>query len=241
MSRVTTKSIGEIDALILAGGMGTRLKSVLPDLQKVVAPVSGQPFLLKLITAFQGVRIRRIILALGHRADGVLEAIDGLVPPEITIIPSIEAEPLGTAGALRHALPLIKSDIVLVTNGDSFVNADLSALLAFHVASRARITMALSEVPDVGRYGAVCVDAAGCVTDFREKRVDVTGPGMINAGVYLIEREVIANLPAGNISLEKDVFPKYCGRGLYGMKSGNSFIDIGTPDDYSRAGVFFAT
>jgi len=230
----------DIDALILAGGMGTRLKEVLPNRQKVIAPVSGEPFVLRLIDVFKSVGIKRVILALGHGADDVLDVIANSAPPEIAIVKSIENEPLGTAGALRHALPLMCSDKILVTNGDSYINADLRALLKFHITSKADITMTLSEVDNVSRYGLVSVNSIGEVITFHEKQESSFGRGIINAGMYCIQREIIKKIPLGNVSLEKDVLPKFCKNGLFGIKLGNRFIDIGTPDDYFRAANFFA-
>jgi D-glycero-alpha-D-manno-heptose 1-phosphate guanylyltransferase len=229
-----------IDALILAGGMGTRLRSVLPGKQKVVAPVDGQPFLLRLIMALYQVGVRRIILALGYRAEDVLSEINGLVPSDVQIISSIEKEMLGTAGALRNALPLIISETVLVANGDSFIDGDLPSFIAFHRGCKAQISMLLCEVPDISRYGSVFLDDSGQVLEFLEKRIDIQKPGVINAGVYLIDKNVIESFPHGTISLEKDTFPKYCGKGLYGLRQEESFIDIGTPEDYARAAAFFA-
>jgi D-glycero-alpha-D-manno-heptose 1-phosphate guanylyltransferase len=236
----TVTEFTEIDALILAGGMGTRLRSVLPNKQKVVAPVDGQPFLLRIITTLHHVGVRRIILALGYRAEDVLSDIIGLVPAEVQIIPSVEVEMLGTAGALRHALPLIISETVLVANGDSFIDADLPSFLAFHLDVKAQISMLLCKVPDISRYGSVSHDGSGQVLEFLEKRIDVQKPGVINAGIYLMDKSVIESFPYGTISLEKDAFPKYCGKGLYGMRQEGRFIDIGTPEDYGKAAEFFA-
>ena len=236
----TATEYAEIDALILAGGMGTRLRSVLPGKQKVVAPVDGQPFLLRLIMVLHHVGVRRIILALGYRAEDVLFEIVGFVPAEVQIISSVEVEILGTGGALRHALPLISSETVLVANGDSFMDANLPSFLAFHRGVKAQISMLLCQVPDISRYGSVSLDGSGQVLEFLEKRIDVQKPGVINAGIYLMRKSVIESFPQGNISLEKDAFPKYCGKGLYGMQQGGSFIDIGTPEDYGRVAEFFA-
>jgi D-glycero-alpha-D-manno-heptose 1-phosphate guanylyltransferase len=236
----TTNEYAGIDALILAGGMGTRLRSVLQGKQKVVAPVDGQPFLLRLIMALHHVGIRRIILALGYRAEDVYSDLIGLVPSDVQIISSIEKEMLGTAGALRYALPLIISETVLVANGDSFFDGDLPSFMAFHRGVKAQISMLLCEVPDISRYGSVSLDSSGQILEFLEKRIDVQKPGVINAGLYLIDKSVIESFSLGKISLEKDAFPKYCGKGLYGMRQEGGFIDIGTPEDFGRAADFFA-
>lgn len=232
------KPLAGVNVVILAGGLGTRLRSVLPDRQKVMADVEGQPFLGRLIGLYARAGAKRIVLALGYRSSDVEEFISRFQEP-VELIASIEAEPLGTGGALRLALAHIESKTVLVSNGNPFAAVDLSALRDLHAARDGAITLALAEVSDASRYGRVAVDDRGAVTSFAEKAQGQSGS--VNAGVYLVERSVIAQLPSGRaISLERDVFPQWIGRGLYALHGNVPFIDIGTPELWAAADAFFA-
>jgi NDP-sugar pyrophosphorylase family protein len=234
-----------IDAVILAGGRGTRLQPVLKGGQKVLADVAGRPFLGKLIDFYRAAGAARIVLALGYRSDDV-ETFMRNFQDKADFIASVELEPLGTGGALRHALSHLRTPTVLVANGDSFMQADLGALLRLHCDRGSAITLALALVEDTGRYGRVLVDEAGAVTSFEEKATTLLGSpvteGFINAGIYLIERSVIAAMPKDRpISLEREVFPQFVGRGLCALASRTPFIDIGTPESWASAEGFFAS
>ena len=227
------------DTIILAGGFGTRLRPVLPDCQKVVASVSGRPFLAWVIESAICAGSQRIILALGYQAEQVMDEVAGLgLSREIQIVASIEDRPLGTGGAIRLALPHLTTATALVMNGDSFVPANFPALAAFHRRQVARVSMLLVPVPSVGRFGAVGLDDHGRVVRFTEKGGE--GPGLINAGIYLMAREEIAGIPERTTySLERDLFPTLCGTGLYGLRQDVPFIDIGTPESWRQAEAFF--
>ncbi|MBI3709551.1 MAG: nucleotidyltransferase family protein [Proteobacteria bacterium] len=230
-----------IDVAILAGGQGTRLRAVLPDGQKVMAEIDGRPFLDHLLDQVAKAGARRIVLALGHRADEVSAYISRRQLADTQIVSSFEDRPLGTGGALRLALPHLGSQTVLVLNGDSYAAVDFAALLALHRSRRARATLTLIPVADRSRYGAVRSAAGGAIIAFEEKRPQAAGPGDINGGVYLIEREAIAAIAEGRpVSLERDVFPGLCGAGLYGLRQAVPFIDIGTPESLRAASAFFA-
>jgi NDP-sugar pyrophosphorylase family protein len=147
---------------------------------------------------------------------------------------SREHEPLGTGGALKLAEPLI-SDPVLVLNGDSYVEWNLNPMLELFRAKDADMVVALQAVADVTRYGGVALDHDGRVTQFIEKGIRV-GAGPVNAGVYLLRKQIVRDLPAGTaISLEREVFPRLLDRGVYGLVCTGLFIDIGIPDDFKRA------
>jgi NDP-sugar pyrophosphorylase family protein len=234
-----------IDCVILAGGLGSRLRPVLEGRQKVLAEVAGQPFLSKLVEFYMAAGAERIVLALGYRADDG-EAFIGKFSGTAKLIASIEPQPRGTGGALRHALPLLATQTVLVANGDSFAQADIGALLRLHRQRDSVITLALARVDNTSRYGSVQIDEAGCVIQFREKAAMLPDAqetaGFINAGIYLIERRAIAAMsPDRPISLEREVFPQWIGRGLYALAARMPFIDIGTPESWASAADFFAS
>lgn len=231
-----------IDAVVLAGGLGTRLRSVVADRQKAFATVGSEPFAARIFRQLRRAGVRRIVFALGHLADSAAPILDQWrCERGPQILSSVEPTPLGTGGALRHALPLLESTSALVMNGDSFVDADLAALLATHRAARASITLSAVQVTDVSRYGALEFDRDGrYVSAFREKQ-DTGGCGWINAGIYLLEHEVIAAIPAGRpVSLEREVFPAYTDGRIAVRCESRPFIDIGTPETYAAGAKFFA-
>jgi NDP-sugar pyrophosphorylase family protein len=241
MRTVTPPLVG-IDTLILAGGFGTRLRSALPDRQKVLADVGGRPFLGKLIDFYSAAGSSRIVLALGYRSDDVARFI-ACRQDASELIASIEPEPRGTGGALRHALHWLRTDTVLVANGDSFADVDLLALVNLHRSRRSPITIALAHVTDVTSYGQVTFDQDGTVDRFLEKPAVESGPreGFINAGICLVDRHVIATIPTDRpVSLEREVFPQWVGRGMVALARPVSFIDIGTPESWAAAEQFFA-
>lgn len=240
---MNSRELASVDALVLAGGLGTRLRSVVADRQKAFASVANEPFAARIFRQLRRAGVRRIVFALGHLADSAAPILDQWrceQGPEI--LTSIEATPLGTGGALRHALPQLHSSTVLVLNGDSYVDADLPALLATHRAARVAITLCAVQVTDVSRYGALAFDRDGrYVSAFREKQAS-GGSGWINAGIYLIEREVIATIPDGcAVSLEREVFPRYTNGQIAARCESRPFIDIGTPETYAAGADFFAS
>lgn len=227
-----------IPVAILAGGLGTRLRPVVGDRPKVVADVAGRPFLAWLLDQIAAAGFRDAVLCVGWEADQV-EAAIGPAHGPLRVRYSREPSPLGTGGAVRHALSLLDGDSAMVMNGDSACDADLAAAWAWHRALRSEATLVLAEVPDTDRYGRVEVDPAGAVCRFVEKQ-EGSGPGWINAGIYLLARERIEELPdRAPLSLERDVFPGWVGRGLHGYRARGGFLDIGTPQSYARALAFF--
>lgn len=228
-----------LDAIVLAGGKGTRLASVVADVPKPLAPVSGRPFLDYLFASFvTGGVVDRVILAIGHLADRVVDhysAAPSLLPLEY----SIEATPLGTGGAVVASWTQVRGDRALVANGDSIVAVDHQALLSHHQRSGAAVTMTLVKVPDTTRYGAVTVTGSRVVT-FNEK-VASGGPGLINAGLYLVEATALEGLPKGPSSLERDILPRLAAAGrVQAIVTSGAFLDIGLPETYSAAPSFVA-
>lgn len=229
-----------LDAIVLAGGLGTRLRTVLPNRQKVTAPIDGEPFLSRLLQWLADAGIARIVLAAGHRAGDVQAVVAAHADLGPAIEVSIEPMPLGTGGAARLALPLTESDPVLVLNGDSFADIDLVAFRAFHAANHAQVSLALVAAPERGRYGAVKIGADNAVESFVEKPGDGAQSSAINAGIYMFARAALAAVPSGMpVSLERDVFPGLIGNGLYAMPFNSGFIDIGTPESLRSAAEFF--
>jgi NDP-sugar pyrophosphorylase family protein len=229
-----------IDVVILAGGLGTRLRPAVSDRPKVLAPVNGVPFLKCYLGWLRGFGARRIILSLGHQAGMVENFVKSEDWNGMEIVANVETTPLGTGGAVRACLPLVQSSTALVANGDSVARLDLCRFVEFHGSKSAQLSMVLTHQPQPGAFGLVETDKDGAVISFNEKPQNQNAGGFINAGLYLMQRDVIEEIPAGKpLSIEKDVFPKFCGHGFYALKGEFPFIDIGTPESYQRAGKFF--
>jgi NDP-sugar pyrophosphorylase family protein len=232
-------SLRNITAVILAGGKGTRLQAAVSDRPKALAEIRGRPFLAWLLDRLQAEGIVETVICTGYRAEQI-EAAFGSDYQGMRLAYSRESSPLGTAGALRLALPMLRSDPVLVLNGDSVVDAALPDLLAWHRAQQAAGTLLLSPVDDARRYGRVRVDAAGQVLEFEEKSQS-NEPGWINAGVYVLSQRLLNCIsPSREVSLEREVFPSWVGKGLCGRRVQGRFIDIGTPESYALAAEFFS-
>jgi len=230
--------LSDITAAILAGGLGTRLRSAVADRPKVLAEVHGRPFLSYLLDQLAAAGCREVVLCTGYLGERIVARFGDAYGP-LRLRYSQEPAPLGTAGALRLALPLLESDPVLVLNGDSYCQADLAAFLDWHQGHAASATLVLTRVADVSRFGSVEIDADGRVLRFQEK-AGVSRPGWINAGIYAVSRPLLLKVPAGTaVSLEREVFPAWIGQGLYGHAQGGRFLDIGTPESYAAAQDFF--
>lgn len=223
------------DAIILAGGLGTRLQQTVSDLPKSMAPLGGRPFLEYLLKYLENNFVQNVVLSLGYKADLITEHF-GAAYRKLNLSFIVEDEPLGTGGAVMKALDNTRSDNVIVLNGDTLFDVDLPEMLQQHIISKAQVTIALHEVPDTGRYGAVITNNDGRIVAFQEKQSG-TGRGQINGGVYIIRREYLKtlNLPE-NFSIEKDLFQAHFSDvSYYGYYGSGYFIDIGIPADYSRA------
>jgi NDP-sugar pyrophosphorylase family protein len=226
--------ISSITACILAGGFGTRLRAAVPDRQKVMAEVAGRPFLTYILDRLCDAGMRSAVLCTGYLGDQVYAMLGGAYR-NIRLAYSQEPQPLGTAGALRLALPLTVSDPVLVLNGDSFCDADLRAFLRWHGLKEADLSLSLVHVPDTRRYGRVEFDAESRIRAFIEKSQQ-GGAGWISAGIYAIRRTLVHTIPAhGPVSLERDMLPVWLADGCYGWCERGRFLDIGTPESYAHA------
>jgi D-glycero-alpha-D-manno-heptose 1-phosphate guanylyltransferase len=229
---------GMITAAILAGGLGSRLRPVLRDGPKVLAPVAGKPFLTILFDELGAAGIRKVVLCTGYLAKQI-ESTLGEQYESLRIHYSQETQPLGTAGSLRLALPLLDSDPVLVMNGDSYCSVDLTSFLEWHTQKKAVGSILLAHCSDVSRFGCVTCSPEGQILHFSEK--GTAGASWINAGVYLLSQRLLLAIPEGRqVSLEYEIFPSWVGQGLFGYSRGADFLDIGTPDNYAKASAFFA-
>lgn len=229
----------DVTAVILAGGLGTRLQPVVGDRPKGLATVAGRPFLAHLLGQLASQGIRRVVVSTGHGADQIRESL-GTAWGGTSIGYSHESQPLGTGGGLRLAAEGIAAPTLLVLNGDSFCRTDFAAVLDDFRRHGRKPTLLLVRVPDVSRYGRVECDAAGTIARFEEKAA-ASGPGWINAGVYVLDRMLVAGIPSGRaVSLEREVFPAWLAAGLRGYRCDADFLDIGTPESYARAAEFFA-
>ncbi len=231
-------SLREVTAAILAGGLGTRLRPVVSDRPKVLAEVHGRSLLFHLLDRLEALGIARAVLCTGYLAGQIREAA-GDRHGGLSIAYSQENDPLGTAGALRLAASQIQTEQVLAMNGDSWCTADLHQFWRWHRARRAEASLLLVQVPEAERYGRVQVDGEGRVVRFEEKGKP-SSSRWINAGIYLIRRELLLAIPEGRpVSMEREVFPSWIGRSFYGWLSAGEFLDIGTPEAYARAEEFF--
>jgi len=227
-----------MEAVVLAGGMGTRLRSAVPDLPKCMAPVAGRPFLAWLLDDLEAAGFGHIILSLGYRH----EAIENWVAErnnQARIDCVVEAEPLGTGGGVRLALQKAEESDVFVLNGDTWFGVDYAAMARFHRRQGLLATLALKPMRDFDRYGEVCCTPDGLIFAFKEKQA--CAQGLINGGVYLLQRGALAGCPE-RFSLERDFFePLAAEEKLAGFRSEGYFIDIGIPTDYARAQQDFAS
>ena len=223
-----------VDALILAGGKGERLRSVIGDTPKPLALVNGRPFITYLLDKLQNeCGFRRVIIGVGHQAETVIKTL-GKKYGKTRLIYSQEDTPLGTGGAILKATEMMKHDRMLVLNGDSWCEADLSQFRSSYIRWGHRVSLVATEVPDVSRYGALSI-FGNQVMEMKEK--GPSGPGWISAGIYLFSKKTfLERVKTGPVSLERDVFPvlvKDCL--LNAWKSQSRFIDIGTPESYALA------
>lgn len=228
----------DITPVILAGGKGSRLKQVLKDYPKVLAEINGKPFLTYLFEVLLKHSFENVILCTGYRADLLSEKFQSGYR-NLKVLFSPEETPLGTGGAIRLALPQVKTEKIMIFNGDSFTRFDLPAFIEWHEKKNLEISMLATRIEDVSRFGCVKLENNGEISSFVEKG-ETNGEGLINAGIYLIKKELLNCIPTGKeYSLEKEFFPKFIRRGLFGFKCDGPFIDIGTPQSFATAENFF--
>lgn len=228
------------EGIVLAGGLGTRLRSVVSDLPKCMAPVAGRPFLYYLLKYMEVRRFTRVVLALGYMHESVQRWLAG-EKWDFEIRCSLEETPLGTGGAVRQALSRTDGDEVYILNGDTFFDVDTDEMARVHRASGAAATIALKPMTDFSRYGVVETDPQGRIVAFREKQY--CPRGQINGGVYLVDKKSgLLDFPSERFSFETDILQQRVRDCLLtGYASDGYFIDIGIPEDYEKADTDFKT
>jgi len=221
-------------AIILAGGLGTRLRSVVSDVPKCMAPVAGKPFLHYVIAHLQNNGIQSFIFSVGYKSESIINFIKNDYTG-ISYQFSVEEEPLGTGGAVKFSLEKTTERNILLCNGDTLFKANINELNNFHLLHNSDCTLCLKPMNNFDRYGVVELDNDDLIVSFKEKQF--YKKGLINGGVYALNKESFLNknLPE-NFSFEKDYLEKFVGEEkMFGLIQDEYFIDIGIPEDYKRA------
>lgn len=222
------------EAIILAGGFGTRLRSILPDVPKCMALVQGKPFITHILAYLQFQGINKVIVSVGYLKDQIINQI-GSNFGNIEIIYAIENEPLGTGGAIKNSLRFCNAASVLVLNGDTYFPVNFKNLKEQHIRTNAEISIAVKSLENTSRYGKVLIDNDHRITKFSEKAPD-SGIGFINGGIYLLDRKVAELMPSGKFSIENEFFKTATDdHKMYAYVSDSEFLDIGIPEDYQLA------
>jgi D-glycero-alpha-D-manno-heptose 1-phosphate guanylyltransferase len=222
------------EAIILAGGLGTRLRDAVPDKPKPMAPVDGKPFLEYLLLQLKDHEVENVILSVGYKWRTILTYF-GSRWNGMNLTYAIEHEPMGTGGGIFLAAQHAKFKRYFILNGDSYFNVPLRELEKQHVTSGAMLSLALKPMKDFERYGTVETDKTGKISAFHEKRP--CEKGLINAGVYVMEAKAWKSMTLPQkFSFEKEVLEGYCNKlPFFGFPYKKDFIDIGIPEDYARA------
>jgi D-glycero-alpha-D-manno-heptose 1-phosphate guanylyltransferase len=223
-----------VKAIVLAGGLGTRLARITGEIPKPMAPIGSRPFLEYVLDYLSEQGSEAAVLAVSYRWEVIREHF-GAVYRGMPLKYSVEDEPLGTGGAIRQALEILSDEQVVVLNGDTLFCVDLESLEKIHRNKLARLSIALKPVADSGRFGSVEVSADGVITKFLEKTA--AGPGSINGGIYMLDRRLFTDFPMpARFSFEKDLIEPNIGRiRPLAFQSDAYFIDMGIPADYERA------
>jgi len=224
-----------MQAIILAGGLGTRLKDIIKDCPKPMADINGKPFLEYVLTFLEKQGIDRTIFSVGYKSR-VIKDYFGENFNNMKLIYSVEHQLLGTGGAIKRGLDFVKDGDVFVVNGDTFFDIDLKKFYQFHKEKKADLTIALKIIDHSDRYGIMKIDKNFQIKNFTEKKCK-NKKALINGGIYVLNKDFFLsfNLPE-KFSFEKDFLEKYYNKcRFYGVPFDAYFIDIGVPDDYKRA------
>ena len=228
--------LGALDLLVLCGGQGTRLRALFPDTPKLLVPIRGRTFLSHFLDELTAQGLRRFTFAVGHLSESIRHAVreEGKHRPEIQVRISVETKPMGTAGAVRHALPLLSGDTVLVANGDSYIDLDYRKFFAAHRAYQAELTIACTKIENAEAYGSIALSPDHRIQAFAEKAQSQSP--QVNAGIYAFQRSLLEELPKTTpASLETEFFPSLVGRPVFGYPVNKRLWDIGTPERYEEA------
>ena len=222
-----------MEAILLAGGLGTRLQGVTGDrYPKSLAEVGGKPFIHYIIKYLESMGVNRFIFAVSHHAQMIIDSVESNFP-DLDAAFSTEERPLGTGGAIKQALALAKDDRVLVVNSDSFMEFSLDDFVSFSATHNSSLSMVCTEVEDVSRFGSADISEQDELIKFFEKGKQ--GAGYINSGIYLIDsRHPIIMSKKGKFSFENEILSNEK-VSVYAMKNKGLFFDIGTPDDFEGA------
>lgn len=238
-----------MQAIILCGGKGTRLRTVIGETQKTMTETGGEPFLVKVLKYLKTYKITNVIFATGYKSHEVRDYFGEKYFFGVEVSYAEEKEPLGTGGAIRNCLDLLKYNYVLVVNGDTLFEADLDKLESNFLKIDADMSIVCKVVEDKSRYGTINIDFTdertggskmeGIITSFDEKveNKNANQNSFINGGIYIMKKSLIKEIPVNqNISFEKDLMPKWISEGklIGAVVSGAEFIDIGTPDSLNE-------
>ncbi|MBL7111374.1 MAG: nucleotidyltransferase family protein [Bacteroidales bacterium] len=224
-----------MEAIILAGGFGTRLQKVVHDLPKSMAKINGRPFLEYLLDFLKAGGVTHVVISVGYKREVIMDYF-GTMYRNLRIDYAVEEEPMGTGGGIRLALWKIDGLRAFTMNGDSLFRVDLDRMMEVHLGKRADITIALRELRETGRYGRVTMNRNRRIVGFSEKKQNA-GKGYINGGLYIIEKTFLMEPEfRGRFSIEKDCFEQhYATSRMYGFPSGGYFLDIGIPETFKQA------
>ena len=222
-----------VDVVILCGGLGSRLRTLFPNTPKALASINDAPFLDKLMTIINKQGFEKFILCVGHLKQQIIDHYSNTTNFDVSY--SLETEQLGTGGAIKNALPLIKNKFFIAMNGDSFCNVSLKSLIEFHHKNNADVSVVISPA-DIERddVGQININKMNRITSFKEKanNLDLRH---VNSGIYVINKSVLAEFSGNIFSLERDFFPFLIqAKKIYGFKTNNPVYDIGTPDRYKK-------
>ena len=229
-----------MEAILLCGGLGTRLSSVVSDRPKPMADIAGKPFLHYLVKMLSKSGVKHLIFALGYMGEQIEAYFQSGEEYGLSISYSYEDSPLGTGGAIRNALSKVSGENVLVLNADTYFHTDYESLLREQLKNKAAMTIASRKIEDISRYGAILKDESGRILRWNEKmspdQAEASCPGEINGGIYVMQKSLIEKIPEGKQSLENDCIPAWLEDGLYlqAIPSDGYFMDIGVPEDYAQ-------
>ncbi|MDI6717473.1 MAG: nucleotidyltransferase family protein [Patescibacteria group bacterium] len=233
------RHFNDIDVVILCGGQGTRIKPVIGNKPKVLADINGKPFLEILINQLVLNDFKKIILSVGYLKEQIKDYIQNVFNNnQVEISFSEEETMLGTGGAVKKVKDLIKNHHFLVVNGDTYFPIDFNRFFANYLSNKALVSAVIARISDVSDYGSVKLDDNGRIISFNEKSVNEND--LVNAGMYFMSKEIFNLMPSNDVfSLEYDLFPKILNNKCHGFIGEGELIDIGTPEKYEKAKIYF--